>query len=309
MKYSLLAILYSIISSGQSYSFIPVDEEILEFVEEVNYTLFVNKKSIYSGISSKDTITILPNVIFDSISFKKQNYKETGLKKSDLKDVVLLSKEVYELNEVVLINSKKQEYIIGEKSIFVKWQSKPFNSDTNFGILFKESELKNSFLKYLVFFVEKVKHKTNYKIKFYSAEEKGNPFTSQILQLKELVFESPILTLEKRTKNKVEVDFEKYEIDLTGKNIFISIELNTYLDKNGNKIEPNLKDKTKLKFQLSKKTNYYSKMVDFYTKDLTNELRNVNVMVNFDFAFNHFGKPHKSNLVAPAILLNTKIKK
>ena len=160
----------------------------------------------------------------------------------------------------------------------------------------------------LTFYVEKVKYKTAYKIKFFSAQEVGNILTRQTLQLNEVLFESPVLILDEGTKNKVEVDLEQYNIDLSNKNVFVFIELLGYYDKNNILIQPNFKDATKLKFQLSKKLNYYAKMSDSYTKELTKELINMNQMINKDFAFMFFQKPHKSNLVAPAILLEATVK-
>ena len=96
MKYLLL--LLSIFTYSQNQKFIPVDEETLEFIGEVKYTLHLNKKPIFTSLTSKDTITKLPsNIVFDSISFSKFNYKKTGLKKENLNEVVLLDKTVYEL--------------------------------------------------------------------------------------------------------------------------------------------------------------------------------------------------------------------
>lgn len=308
MKY--IFFLFSIITFGQNQKFIPLDEETLEFLTQVNYTLYTNKKPIYTNITSKDSVTRLPNnITFDSISFNKLNFKDTGLKKEKLNEVVLLSKKVFELDEIILLNTKQKELIVGEQSRFIKKSSKSLTKNVDSGLLFQDFELKNRLLNKLIFFVEKVKHKTIYKIKFYSAEEIGNPLSFQTLKLGDILFESPILTLEKGTKNKVEVNLDEYYIDLDNKNIFVTIELQEYFDENNNQIQPNSENKTKLKFQTSKKINYYSKLADFYTNELTKELININVKINYDFAYQLFEKPHKSILVAPAILLITTMKK
>jgi len=301
MKY--LFIFISFISYAQSQKFIPVDEETLEFIGEVKYTLHLNKKPIYTSLTSKDTLTTLPNnIVFDSISFKKFNYKEKGQKKEDLNEVVLLEKTIYELDEVVVVGSEQKEIIVGEKARFVKRSSRILMDSIDFGLIFRESELKNMSIKKLLFYVEKVKYKTTYKIKFYSVEEEGDPFKHQTLQLGKVLFESPILTLEEGTKNKVEFDLENYSLDFKDKNIFISIELLNYYDESNNIIEVESKNKTRLKFQISNRLNYYSKMVDFYTIVSTKELINMNLMINYDFANQFYKKPHKSNLIAPAIL-------
>ncbi|WP_445720395.1 hypothetical protein [Flavobacterium sp.] len=302
MKY--LLILFSIFSYTQNQKFIPVDEETLEFIGEVKYTLHLNKKPIFTSLTSKDTITKLPNnVVFDSISFSKFNYKQTGLKKENLNEVVLLDKTVYELDEVVVVGSEQKEISIGEKARFVKRSSRMLMDSIDYGLLFHEFELKNKQIKKLLFFIEKVKYKTTYKIMFFSAQEIGNPLTYKTLQIKDTIFESPILTLEKGAKNEVIVDLQDYNIDMTNKNIFVCIQLENYYDENNNIIKPEAVNKTKLKFQLSKKLNYYEKMAYYYTNELTKELININQMINYDFANKLFVKPHRSILVAPAILL------
>jgi hypothetical protein len=274
MKHLLL--LLSIFTYAQNQKFIPVDEETLEFIDQVKYTLHLNKKPIFTGFTSKDTITKLPsNVIFDSISFSKFNYKQTGLKKENLNEVVLLDKIVYELDEVVVMGSEQKEISIGEKARFIKRSSHSFSDNVDFGLLFREDEVKNMLINKLIFFVEKVKYKTTYKVKLYSAQERGNKLTHQTLQLDEIIFESPILTLEAGTKNKVEIDLEKYSIDIMNKDFFVCLILQDYYDDNNNIMQPLIKEKTKLKFQLSKKLNYYSKMSDTYTNELTKELINM----------------------------------
>jgi len=301
MKYLLL--FFTFITFAQGQKFIPLDNETLEFVGEVKYTLYANKKSIFTNLTSKDSITRLPkDVVFDSISFTKLNYKEIGFKKMSLTDVVLLTKAAYELDEVIIPNSKPKEIVIGEESRFAEKKSRTLSNTPDFGVLFCENDLKNIDLKSLNFFVEKVKYKTTYKIKFYSAHNTGNFMTRQYLELNELLFESPIFILEKETKNKVEINLEDYNIYIANKNVFVCIELQSYYDENNNAIQPQIKDKTRLKFQLSKLTNYYSKMQDTSTGKLT-DIVNINAMINYDFAFQFFKKPHNSQLVTPAIIL------
>lgn len=307
MKY--LLIFLTGITFAQSSKFIVIDDDTLEFISEVNYTLYSNNKPIYNNLTSKDSVTRFPkNVDFDSISFNKLNYKEIGFKKQDLKEVVYINKVVYDLNEVVIVGKNPKEKIIGEKSRFVKRSSNSLTTDSSYGLLFKEEELRDLSINKLIFFVEKVKYKTNYKVRFYSAEESEKSLSFQELFLKELLFESPVLQLEKNAKNKIEIDLENFQIDLSNKNVFVTIELLNHFDENNKKIELEFKNKTKLKFQLSEKINYYAKMSDFQSGELTKELININLMIKYDFAFRLFKTPHKSILIAPAILLGTILK-
>lgn len=302
MKYLLL--LFTSITFAQNQKFIPLDNETLEFVGEVNYTLYANKKPILSGQTSKDSITRLPeNAVFDSIAFSKLNYKATGFKKDKLNEIVLISKTIYELDEVIIPSSKPKEIVIGEESRFVKKRYGVLSSTPDFGILFRQQEFKGKALKRMNFFVEKVKYKTDYKIKFYAARETGNFMIRQHLELNEVLFESPVLTLEKGAKNKIEVDLEDYDINVTGKDVFVCIELQAYYNEGNNAIEPDIKDTTRLKFQLSNLINYYCKTYDLSTKKQSNDMVNINAMINRDFATVFFKKPHKSNIVTPAIIL------
>lgn len=305
MKY--IFILFSILSFSQNNKIITIDDETLEFIDEVKYTLFLNNKGIYTNLTSRDTITFLPyNVVFDSISFYKINYKEYGVRKDSLKEVILLSKVIYELDEIVVVNSKQKEIFIGEKSRFIKKRSNIITENIDYGIIFRENEFNNMEVKKLLFYVEKVKLKTTYKLKFFEAEEIGNPIITQTIKIGKLFFESPILTLEQGTKDKIEIYLNDYNIDFSNKNIFITIELQNYFDESNTIINPENKNKTKLKYQISNKTNYYSKMADYYTNEPTIDLFNINQMINYDFATKFFKKPHKSILIAPAILLVAK---
>ena len=302
MKYLLL--FFTCINFAQIQKFIPLDNETLEFISEIKYTLYVNKTPIFSSFTSKDSITKLPkDVVFDSIAFNKLNYKETGFKKQNLPEVILLTKTAYELDELIITNSKPKEIVIGEESRFVKRKSATLSSEPYFGLVFREDELKKKSIKRLNFFVEKVEYKTTYKIKFYSVYEKGNFMNNQTIDISQLLFESPVLTLEAGTKNKVEISLEEYDINLANNNVFVCIELQSYFDENNKTVQPENRDKTRLKFQLSKLTNYYSKTVDSDTKELSNDIININARINHDFAFQFFKKPHKSNLIAPAIIL------
>lgn len=307
MKYFLL--FFTFINLTQGQKFIPLDEDTLEYISEANYNLYANKKLVFSSITSTDSVTRLPkNVLFDSISFSKLNYKETGLKKENLGELVRLKKIVYELEDVIISNSKNNQISIGEKSRFIKKYSNSIKKDTVYGLLFHKSDIKNKQIEGLLFYVEKVKYKTTYKIKFYAANENGNIIIGQSLELAEILFESPILTLETKTKNKVEVNLEEYNFNTENHNVFVCLELQAYYDENNEVMVPSFKESTKLKFQLSNFNNYYAKTIDFYTKEKSDSMININGMIKHDFATVFFEKPNKSNLVAPAILLYAKNK-
>jgi hypothetical protein len=301
MKHLLL--FFTCITFGQSQKFIPLDNETLEFVGKVNYTLYWNKKPILSNLTSKDSITRLPeDVLFDSIAFSKLNYKAVGFAKDKMTEVIFLSKTAYELDEVIIPNTKFKEIVIGEQSRFVKKRFGILSTTPDFGILFRHQDFKGRMLTRMNFFVDKVKYKTAYKVKFYAAQETGNFMTAQQLVLNELVFESPVLTLEKGTKNEVEVNLQDYDINVD-KDVFVCLELKAYYDENNTVIEPPIRETTRLKFQLSSQINYYCKTFDLTTQKKTDSMVNINAMIKHDFATMFFKKPHKSEIITPAIVL------
>ena len=205
-----LTIVLSFSFIQQSYSqenkFIPIDSETLEFIKSVDYKLYFLEKLVYSGQTSSDSITRLPKVRFDSIIFKKVDYKDYGIRLNELNETVPMTKEVLALDEVVVIANGDDDLTIGEKSRFIKRQSRNILTNTGFGVLFNIEKVKNKKLSKLVFYVDKVKYKTNYKVKFYSVEELGNPLSYQYLDLINTIYETSIQTLEVGTKNKVILD-------------------------------------------------------------------------------------------------------
>lgn len=303
MKYYLLLFIPFLISA-QTEKFIPLDEDTHEFINEVKYALYSNHEPVFQDITSNDTVTILPkDIAYDSIAFSKPNFKSSGTRKEYLKEVIFLKKETYELDEVVIPSQKDKLIEIGEMTRFIRRFSNSLPDGPNYGILFSHSDFKNRRLRGLNFYVEKVKYRTNYRVKFYSAFETGSLFTRRSLKLTDLLFESEMLILEKGVKNKIEVNLDAYHIADLDKNIFVCLELDSYYDENNNRIFPKFKDQTKLKFQQSNLADYYSKTFDIYTKKKSEDLININEMIIQDFRTMFFKKPHKSNLIAPAILL------
>jgi len=281
-----------------------MDNETLEFIGDVDFILYKNKKPVFKDITSTDSITFLPQkIVYDSIVLSKFNYIDFGIHKKYMSEVVYMSKSILELDEVVLINDDSSPNVLGEKSRFVKKASRPFTIETDYGIIFHLNTIRAKKIERIIFFVDKVKYKTNYIIKFYSVEEIGDIMTFQKLRINEMIFQSPTLTIEKSTKNKIDVDLSQHNLSFHNKTILVSIELDKYYDEENNIINPEIKNRTNLKFQLSSKLNYYSKMVDSDSRKLSNELININLLINYDFATQFFKKPHKSILVSPAILL------
>ncbi|MFY7665861.1 hypothetical protein [Flavobacterium sp.] len=284
--------------------FIPLDDDVMEFIPTVSFDLFYKKKLLQTGLTSRDTLTILDAaVVFDSIHFRKEGFRSKGFLKDSLPEVVFLQKEVFELDEVVLNTAVKKETFLGENSRFVRKRSTSFQAEPTAGIMFFREELATIDVTKLRFFVEKVSVKTNYKIKFYACELVGSILTHNEVKIGAVFFESPVLQLEKEIKNEVIVDLESGGFPKPKSNLFVVIELVSYEDETGQIISPEPNKLTKLKYQLSKKMNYFAKLREVRTHSLTTYFININAMIRRDFNFMFKKTPHRSSLVTPAISL------
>ncbi len=289
-------------SFGQKFA--PFEDDVMDFIPEVSYDLFLKKQLLQTGLTSKDTITILDTgVVFDSIHFRKAGFRSKGFLKDSLSDVVFLQKEVFELDEVVIETVAKKEVFLGEKSRFVKKRSNPFETEPTAGIVFFREEFEDIDVSRLSFFVEKVQYKTQYKIKFFECDIQGSIFTNQTFKLRDLFFETPILTIDRSTKNEVSIDLKQLDFPKPKTNVFVVVELVSYEDEKGLALEPEPNKQTKLKYQLSKKMNYFAQMFNRTTNALTPFHINVNAMIRRDFNSMFKETPHRSILVAPAIAL------
>lgn len=295
------------INYSSSQSFITLDNDTNEFIEDVNYSLFLKKKNVFNGITENKKITTINNQIdYDSISFSRVDYNTIGYAKESIDSIVYLTKKIFYLNEIVLTSKKNNFIVIGEKNRFIKNQSRAITEELIFGIIHKNDLNKNLIVKKVNFFIEKTYHKTKCRINFYEVNETIPKRGNQFAEIGNLIFSTDTLQIEKNYKKNVEVDINSEIILNPNKNLFVTIELLNYVDENNNIINPKKDELTKLKFQISEKTNYYSKTINHFTKEMINKLMNINLMINYDFANHFFLKPHKSILVSPAIILYAK---
>ena len=301
-KFLIFILLLSNLSFSQS--FITIDNDTNEFIEDVNFNLYKNKMEVFSGICRNDSKTALPQtIIFDSITFSKVNYKTLGIPKIKLEEVVLLTKEIFSLDEIIITSKKKEIITLGEKNRFLKRRSNGLSSETDNGIVFKNPFKTNLEINKVVFYVEKVKFKTLYKIKFYEFKQDLIENGIQFANLGDLIHTTDTLILEPRQKGKIEVQLAQ-KIILSKTPIFVSIEKIGFFE-NGIPIVTNFENTTKIKYQISNLTNSFERRANLYTSELS-EMYNINAVINYDFATQLFKKPHKSILVAPAILLEGK---
>ena len=291
--------------SNLSYSqvFITIDTDTQEFIESVDYSLFINKKIIYKGVTLNDKATSIDKAIdFDSISFSRVDYNDIGFAKSKIDSVIYLSKKIIYLDEVVISSEKDKAVILGETNRFVKSRARPLSKDLDYGSTFT-SNLKGKLkLNQIVFYVNKVAFKTAYKINILEVEEVNLQQGIRIAQPGKVIYTSDVLYLNPKDK-KTEVKLPEGILLSRDKPVFVWIQLIGYYSKEGKEFIPDEDYVTKLRFQLSNQVNYYSRWIDQNTKQLSQELINDNLRIKHDIVTLYFQDPHKSSLVTPAILL------
>ena len=136
-----------------SQAFIPIDNDTHEFIEDVNYSLFLKKKNIFNGVTKNNEITkINPSIEYDSITFSRIDYHTLGLQKKQIDSIIYLSKKTFYLDEVVISSKKDNSIILGETNRFIKKQSRAFNEELIFGIVHKNETKKEVDIKIITFF-------------------------------------------------------------------------------------------------------------------------------------------------------------
>lgn len=302
IKYTI--VFFFFIKTSFCQVFIPLDNDTNEFIESVNYTLFLKNKKVFSGITENKKVTSIHHEIeYDSISLSRVDYEALGLQKENIDSIVYLTKKIIYLNEVVLSSKKDNDVLLGETNRFVKKQSRAITEDIYFGIIHR-NELNQRFeIEHVAFFTEKIFYKTAYKIHFYEINETAPRNGNQFAKLGDLIYSTDTLYIDKKNKNKIDVEINSELFIKPANSIFVSIQLLSYLDENNEIVIPPKDNLTKLKFQLSTKTNYYSKTIDLVSKVMSTDFLNINLMINYDFANKFYLKPHKSILVSPAIIL------
>jgi hypothetical protein len=288
-----------------SQTFITVDQDTYELIEDVSYSLYNNKQIVYNGTMSSERATTLSNNIqFDSIVLSKVDYDALGFTKSRIDSVIFLSKKTFYLDEIVIGGKNDKEFILGETNRFIKKSSRPLLKSLDYGLVFLNGSAQQIRLNKLVFYVDKVKLRTAYRVNFMEVTEVVEGDGHQIAEPGELIYTTDTLFLKPKDKGRIEVALPELFYLPATKKMFVWIELlEYYSDTNIVLNTPEVQQRTKLKFQLSKQSNYYARLMDINRKDLTGFLININKWLGYDYVNTFFIPPHKSFLVAPAIIL------
>jgi len=296
-------LLFSCLGIAQPSKLLLLDEETSEFLPEVNFQLFHQKKKVFEGIAPEKEALTLPQIVFDSITFSKFNFEPKGFSKDSLNEIVYLKKKIYELEEVV-VGSLPGKITLGEHNrILPHSRGMYLQKQLFFGILLSNDQAFDLALEHVQWYVKKVVHPTKYRILFYKVVVNREVIQrTNISPLQAIpVYISPVQTLEPKQKNKINTPVDY--LLTSGEEILVSIELVDYVDANQTVISPPLEEQTLVKFQCSDETNFYTKYRDVVTEKETEELFNANVWINYDFAFYFYKKPSKSTIRTPTVNL------
>jgi hypothetical protein len=280
----------------------PIDVETLEFIPDVNYHLLLGKRLVASRACENGKATKIDNTVsYDSIVFEKMGFESFGMRKDTVSQPIFLKKKTEALDEMVLIRSSRKDSILGEKNKFLRKANRPMIDQLAFGIWVENPFRKKVKVKSFQFFVDKVKYKTAYRICFYQFNQVEAAL--DIYEFDKVLFSSTFQYLDAGYKGPVTIDLSNTGFQLPLEGILASVELVGYTNAEEIAVIPENDDRAKIKFQFSNKVNYFSKTVDFNTHIVSKSLMNVNAQINYDFAFQFYRKPHKSNLAAPAYFL------
>lgn len=202
--------------------FVTVDNDIYELVENVNYSLYKRDSLVYSNVTLADKPTeISKEIDYDSITFSRVDYETLGLPKRKIEQIILLTKKTFTLDEIVISSEKKDEIILGEKNRFIR--SRPFDEEDEitYGIIFRNESKQEMLIEKVAFYVDKVKHKTAYKILISEVQEtpdmKG---FHQIGEIGDVSFLTDTLYLYPKQKNRIEVPLDT-EVFFTSRQAFV----------------------------------------------------------------------------------------
>jgi hypothetical protein len=309
MKIQLYHLLFFLFVPVASFAqvFITVDKDTHEFVENVSYTLFKQKKPVRSAVTFPDKVNVMDaDVVFDSIALYRVDYETLGMAKMDMDSVVYLTRKIFYLDELVIGSDDAKELLLGETNRFIKHRSAAMTDSLVYGLVFSNGTSQDYVLNKMAFYVDKVRVKTAYRVNFIHCSEDLRQDYFQLLEPGAVIYATDTLYLNPGDKNKVEVGLpEGFTLSST-KKMFVWVQLLGYYDGGGKAVVPEYGDLTKIKFQLSNKTDYYSRMYDGVRNTNTDFIVNRNVMLNHDYASRFYTAPPKSVLLAPAIVLHAR---
>jgi len=212
----------------------------------------------------------------------------------------------YKLEEIIISNVK-EDILLGELNAKSK-KGYTIGSESRHAYYFENNVgIEDVFLKTVLFKVQKVKHKTEIRIRLYKKHnymqdmytETGETISYASFIPGELIETRDILVnMEPGDRGIVEIDLSKYNIVMPPEGLFVSLEGVAYYDSEG-KIMIGLKPKELTWI------DFHPTVTDNYSQWLTTQgtdswfWMNVNKRIKYDFEAVFKKKPSKGILTAP----------
>jgi hypothetical protein len=300
----LICILITPFFDAYCQKFIVLDQDTQEVIDSVNYKLSINSKTILNEITELKTFNAIDqSIVFDTICFYKNEYFTKKLCRSAIDSIIYLEKKTINLEEIVIKNPKNAGTILGEINRTFKSQSRQIPDEIIFGTLFTNDKSHPIQINEIWVTIEKVKVKTEFQFYFYKAEEITPRLGRQFLSKLHIDFKTDKIILSPGQKglikNKIELPF----VLAAGEKIFVAPIVLKYVNEDNTTFTPSFDQTTKIKFQLSNKENFYSKMIYAPFGNLSKDFVNINSLLKYDFTNSFKKTPHKSTFIAPAIVL------
>ena len=248
-----------------SQSFCIVDSLTKKVIPFSNIKFFNSNNFIIGNYSDEDGIVNYNNIIFDKLEISHISYKTKNLQKKQIKDTIILNQNNIILNEIIIVNSKKEIISLGYTQNKQKTKLAAYKGIEIVVYIdnpYKEAKIINSFLFKMK---KKDNSKTAVRIHFYKKK------INELFPCEEITNVEIIHFIDKKSKEIVEIDIKDYGIEFPSDGAFVGIEWLGDYDFIANKDEDNnqISNQNLLYIELNDKIN---QPLTFIRSKLTNEL-------------------------------------
>jgi hypothetical protein len=228
-----------------------------------NIKFFNSNNFTIGNYSDENGIVNYSNVIFDKLEISHISYKTINLEKKQISDTIFLNQNSIILNEIIVVNSKKEIITLG----YIQNKQKT-NLTAYKGIEIvvyldnptKQPKIINSFL----FKMKKNgNNKTAVRIHIYKKKNNDLVPSEEITNVEILHF------IDKKSKELVEIDIKDYSIEFPSDGAFVGIEWLGNFDFTANDNNNYISNQNELYIELNDKIN---QPLTFIRSKLTDEL-------------------------------------
>jgi uncharacterized protein YdcH (DUF465 family) len=198
----------------------------------VAYIVFYELNNFVTGkFTDENGLINYNNILFNKIEISHINYETINLKKEEIEDTIYLKQNNIELNEVTVVNSKKETLTLGYTKYKKKTKLTAYNGIEIVVFLknpFKKPKKINSFL----FKIQKKDiQKTAIRIHFYKKSR------NELIPGEEITKADILKYIDINSKELLEIDVSNYDLEFPVDGAFIGIEWLGNVSEDDNEIE------------------------------------------------------------------------